>query len=140
MRKKEQQLWDAMRRAVPNDFWVQRIENLVGEGIPDVYVVSPTGASTWVELKAPIGPKRATTRLMGSEGLRPAQINWHLKAASKGLRSFVLIREVATRKIYFIHGKYAATMNEMTGDELEALSVGDEWKTIFWTLRKGHRS
>jgi len=134
MRKKEQQLWDTMKRNCPKDFWLQRIENIVGEGIPDVYSASPIGLSTWIELKAPIAPKRETTRLLGAEGLRTGQINWHLKAASKGLRSYILMRDTEKR-LFMVEGKYAAALNEQTVEGIQCRSVATSWQGIFEELR-----
>ena len=59
MRLKEQRLWDAMRKAAPKGVWLQRVENIVVDGMPDVYAVETEGGACWVELKAPVRPKRA---------------------------------------------------------------------------------
>lgn len=128
-RFKEQKLWDAMKRNLPKSFWMQRIENVVGEGIPDVYVAAPRGKYAWVELKAPIAPKKATTRLLGTEGLRKSQINWHIKAARKGTRSFILIRD-DVNNMFLIPSYLADKINEMTAGELQAVSVADTWREI----------
>lgn len=131
MRFKEQRLWDTMKRNAPSDFWLQRIENVAVEGMPDVYVVC--AEPCWVELKAPTAPKRPTTRLLGNEGLRPAQINWHLKVASMGVRSFILIRDDAAH-LYLIPGPFAQLVNDMTIPELQKISIADTWQKVFEVL------
>lgn len=129
MRNKEQRLWDAMKRNLPAGLWMQRIENVVGEGMPDVYV----GASgKWVELKAPSAvPARASTRLLGSEGLRPSQINWHLKnaACEKSPESFILIR-TPDQELLLISGSLAETVNEMPLSLLRDISRARTWAEI----------
>jgi hypothetical protein len=95
MRKREQQLWDTMRGHCPlGGIWLERVENMASVGMPDVRVTTHRGES-WVELKAPILPKRAETRLLGDSGLNPAQINWHMKATSFGMKTYILIRWAA---------------------------------------------
>lgn len=131
-RLKEQRLWDTMRKAAPTGFWLQRVENVVGDGMPDVYCVE-TGAC-WVELKAPARPKRASTRFLGDEGLRPSQINWHLKAASKNQRTYVLIRD-DKRELFLIEGKFATDMNDWPIDVMREASLADNWEAIFEVLK-----
>lgn len=126
MRKKEQRLWDVFKRYDRGGSWLQRVENVVGDGMPDVYV-GRNGA--WVELKAPTAPKKESTRLLGSEGLRASQINWHLKKASYGQRSFVLIKDSLDR-IFLVPGVYAAKINGMTVDELTKISVATDWEGV----------
>ena len=43
MRKAEQKVWDAMKRNAPKGIWMQRVENLAGDGMPDVYVEGALG-------------------------------------------------------------------------------------------------
>ena len=129
MRQREQRLWDAMRKAAPPHVWLQRIENVVGEGMPDVFVAAH-GSSCWVELKAAIRPKRDTTPLLGSDGLRLSQINWHIKAASVGLRTYVLIRD-DKRALYLVP---AHDLNARSSSEIENQSFAHTWHGIFAEL------
>ena len=133
MRLKEQKLWDTMKRNKPSMFWLQRIENSVGDGMADVVCIARPQIS-WVELKAPIRPKRETTPLMGKkEGLSVGQINWHLKMVNKGQRAFVLIRD-DTGELFLVPSKYAATMNESTVKELRQISVAFTWESVYEVL------
>ena len=115
MRKQEQKLWDTMKRQLtPSEFWMQRIENVMISGMPDVYVVSDAGRTAWVELKAPTRPKRDSTPLLGkSEGLSVEQINWHIIAARRGLRTYILIR-CSLGSVYLVEGKHSANINAMS--------------------------
>jgi len=130
MRLKEQRLWDSMRKNAPRGLWLQRIENLVGDGIPDVLLMGADGVTTWIELKAPTAPQRKTTKLLGKEGLRQSQINWHVKAASKGVRSYVLSRDDQGELLLF-HGALAKDLNAMPHGEMRLAAIAKTWSDIF---------
>ena len=136
MRQKEQRLWDCLKRHAPSELGLQRVENLVGDGMPDVY---SDGTGCWVELKAPTRPKRASTPLLGeSEGLRVSQKNWIQIAVAHGRKVFVLIRDDGG-ELFLIPGKFAATVNQMTSAELRCSSRADDWQEIIWELRNADR-
>ena len=137
MRKKEQLLWDAMKRALSPRLRLQRVENLVGEGMPDVYV----GLSgKWVELKAVDKvPKRPDTPLLGDKtGLRLSQVNWHLAHADGyAPASYVLIRirgededNLSAATVYLLPGSLAARINAMPMKEIRAASLTESWQGI----------
>jgi hypothetical protein len=132
VRKPEQRLYDAMKKAAPKEAWLQRVENIVAEGMPDVHVSGPS-SECWVELKSVHRPKRPTTRLLGSEGLRPSQVNWHLKAATKAITSWILIQDDAGTK-YLVEGCHAGKINELTEADLQLLSRADTWPEIHAAL------
>lgn len=129
MRKKEQRLWDSMKRNAPSKAWMIRVENLVGDGLPDVWVAP----GIWVELKAPDRPARQKTPLLSKYGLRPGQVNFHLKAATNGVKSFVLIRD-DRNVIYMIPGQYAGHLNEMSAADVALLSVAGSWSEVWGVL------
>lgn len=138
MRLKEQRLWDSFRKAAPPDVLLERIENLVSDGTPDV-LVGIGGRWAWIENKAPEEPKRETTALMtGGKGLRQSQINWHVKAASLGLPSYVLIRGAHNKRIYLVSGKHALRLNQLTELEISALALNEKskWDSVFEALRR----
>ena len=132
MRKPEQQLYDAMKRNAPSTAWLQRIENLLVEGMPDVHVSGPE-SECWVELKSVKRPKRIPTPLLGSQGLRPTQINWHLKAGTKIICSYILIRD-DKNELFLICGRLAASLNEMRLDEVRRHSLANTWDGIYKVL------
>ena len=130
MRKAEQRLWDTMRRNKPVGVWAQRVENGVGEGMPDV-LVAP---DNWVELKAPTRPTRSSTPLLGEASLRESQIGWHLKAANNLMSSYILIRD-DKKGLYLVPGHVAAIINMMTVGELNTNSLASTWNGIWKVLR-----
>lgn len=92
MRLKEQRLWDRLRNNLsPKIANLQRIENLIGAGFPDVIAVS-CGVVTPIELKAiDAMPRQIKTRLLGPLGLSVEQRNWHTNWAKYGGHSIVLL-------------------------------------------------
>lgn len=134
MRKPEQLLWDAMKRHAPASLWLQRVENVVGDGMPDVYV----GCSgKWVELKvAKRIPIKPTTPLLGRGGMRTSQINWHLKSASlvDAPLSYVLVG-VPGGKVFLLPGYLAARINSFTLDDLQTNScTAPTWSDVLREL------
>lgn len=134
MRKAEQRVWDSMKRNAPSNIWMERVENMVKEGMPDVWVAAH-GKHSWVELKAAKLPVRATTPLLGKDGLRQTQLNWHYKAAQRGLPVYTLIRD-DKNQIYFISCQHSEQVNRMTATELSKLSLAHSWGEVFEYLRK----
>lgn len=129
MRKPEQLVWDAMRCNCPDRVWLQRVENIVGVGMPDVFVQAASGRMSWVELKAVVIPKREETSLVRDKGLSPEQKNWHRKSSS----SYVLIRD-SGRNLYLFSGRDADEINRWTKIECEDRRVASTWQGIFEEL------
>ena len=133
MRKEEQRLWDTMKRNAPPHVWLERVENLVGDGMPDVHFASYR-AIAWVELKAAKLPARPTTRVLGGDGLRQSQKNWHKQAAWFGLPVYTLIRD-DEKNLYLVHCSFSDELNEMPIAQLRSVSVAANWSDIFNVLK-----
>ena len=103
-----------------------RIENLVGVGEPDVnYCIS--GVEGWIEIKSPKEPKRASTRLLGSNHkLSQDQMNWHLAQQLAGGISFILL--ATDKRWILIDGSQASHINELS---TEALC----YQSLWWASR-----
>ena len=132
MRKNEQRLWDRMRAAkvAVSSVRLERIENLVGAGTPDVIALRG-GQVTWVELKSVDNfPCKATTRVLGAKGLSVAQRNWHYDWYAHEGRSLILVG-VGHAQIYTIPGFLADAVNDMSRAELGKNSIADSWTTLF---------
>lgn len=101
---------------------LQRLENLVGAGHPDVEGCVD-GAQVWIELKSCERPKRADTPIRPKK--RPSQEIWHRMRANAGCRcNWILIQVGEDRDgvLYLIPGKhYAATTAPEA--QLAAMSV-----------------
>lgn len=137
LRKTEQRLWDRMRRnaaALAPRLQLQRVENLVGVGLPDVLAICD-GSVAWCELKAVENyPARSTSQVLGTaKGLSVAQRNWHYEWYAHGGRSFVVIG-VGTSEVFTIPGILADGINTMTRAEMHRLSAAWNWAGLFEQL------
>lgn len=135
MRLPEQRLWDTMRANRPPGLVLERVENVVGDGMPDVYIQA-SAVSTWAELKTPNPRKRESTRVLGDEGLRQSQKNWHMRASRLGLPTWILIRERRTRRLWLVAGMLADEINDMTADELDEVTAAHTWPAIYVVLKQ----
>lgn len=130
---------------------MDRIENSFGEGLPDTNMCL-SGEDIWCELKAPTEPKRATTRLMSSNGNHPlldSQINWFIRQRQSGGIGFILLRTDC--RIMLVDGTvHAKEFNEMTVNEMmvrsiyvmEAPALGDGYlmlRNVMFTASRHHR-
>lgn len=134
MRKTEQRLWDRMRRKARDRAELaprlERIENMVGVGIPDVLAIK-NGIVTWCELKSlERFPVRATTQVLGARGLSVAQRNWHYAWYLHGGRSLIVVG-VGAQHVYAVPGFLADSVNFMSRKELEDFSVAQDWDALF---------
>lgn len=132
MRLPEQQLWDKMRKALVavGGIYLERVENLVSEGTPDVLSSTKHLGGFWVELKAQdVLPLRETSKVLGSKGLNPHQKNWHLDWRRAGGRSFILIG-IEQREFLLLPGLLHDAVNDMTITELRENSLAVGWQSI----------
>lgn len=132
MRQAEQRLWDTMKRNRPRHVWMERVENLMNDGDPDVNVYSPNKVC-FVELKAPIAPASPQSLLLRKGDVRLSQINWHLKAATMNLNHFFLLRD-SLRSLFLIPGGYIAREPVITTARTKELSIASTWTEIWRIL------
>lgn len=140
MRLKEQKLWDTMRRHLPHWLKLERIENAVGSGQPDTHGRWKKGGETWIELKAPIRPKRLSTPLMGEkEGLRQSQKNWLMEHHQMGLDAWIAIRD-DHGVVFLVHCSRADEVNDWTFDDfLEQGCAVDGWEDFYNRILEGQK-
>ncbi len=81
--------WEPLRKALPHVHW-QRLENLVGSGVPDVNGCL-NGIEAWVETKLIKGNQIT---------FQPFQPAWLLKRLHHGGRVFVLARKDDTLMLW----------------------------------------
>lgn len=119
----ESRLWGRLQERLKPFFFIQRIENLVGEGVPDVFLVRREGGKMcWLELKSkPKFPVRGTTKVFGEEGLRPSQIAWIHGRAVAGAAIYILAE--CDKVEFLIDGVFAREFNDWTRQELEQFSL-----------------
>lgn len=122
----ETNLWKRMRRGVAPFSFVQRIENLVGEGVPDVILhVRDDGRCLLVELKhRQLYPVRASTPIFtGNCGLRPEQVAWIYSRAIVGAGIYILGQ--CDDRVWLVHGRFARELHTFSRAALDECC---EWK------------
>lgn len=133
MRHAEQKLWDHMRRALHPTFYVERVENIVMPGRPDVDVMW-CGVIIPVELKArPNAPVRSTTPVLGADGLNGNQLNWWLRWGQGRGKGFILI-DVFGHPLFAVPGRYSEQVNYMTLKQLKPFEV--TWEQFIDKIRR----
>ena len=117
--KPETRLWNRMRPGIAPFCFAQRIENLVGEGVPDVVLHSRvSGHCAFVELKCRLlmPVRESTTIFKGDYGLRPEQVAWIYGRAMAGANVWILGQ--GGDWLVLVHGKHARELESMTADDL----------------------
>lgn len=130
MKTRESQLWNWLRdgtRAQRPDLDMQRIENLVGVGTPDVEACYQ-GIAFWIELKAINDQENLDVEVS------PEQVMWHRRRARAGGRSWFLIQvgSGAQARRFLIPGHRADALHpgqkpwKILDLEQRAINRGDE--------------
>ncbi len=138
-RKKEQLLWDRMRNNLGGKLRLQRVEEMLGSGTPDVLALR-AGKVTWCETKAAKAvPKRPGTPLLGeAEGLTIDQRNWHLDWTMNGGRSMIIVGVKDHRFHAAIWGMHADRVNAASIGELRSMALVTWEGPEFWKLLLEH--
>jgi len=118
MNTEEQNFWSSLRRSLPYDIWAQRIENGLIPGMPDVFVSGKQNKQSWLELKVAHVPVKRTTPWMNRKDVRLAQLNWHIKATTYSIPTFVALRG--------IHRDGKQTIHLVPGHQVPQIHCFDE--------------
>lgn len=130
MATRESGLWrwlDGARYHYRQRLHMNRVENSVSSGMPDVEGILLKFSQFWIELKCCARPIRIDTLVRPK--FRPAQLPWLRRRVAAGGRAFVLLQvgqgHDASR--YLIWGDKAILLDGkgMTEEELTALSICD---------------
>ena len=126
MRLREQRLWDSLRNNIRRDVKLERVENGLGAGMPDVLGIFESMVF-WIELKAiDAWPVRDSTPALGNEdGLNVDQRNWLLDWYNREGTAMVLIGvgRGKTRELFLVPGEHADEINYMTRSNLQSFRV-----------------
>lgn len=136
MRLPEQRLWDRFKRHRPKGIDLERVENMVAEGMPDVHVRG-NRFETWVELKArESAPKRGSTPALGDKyGLSKVQENWHRQHNRFCLPSFVLAR--VGKDVFLLNASEAMEINEYTVGDMRFVALAEnDWAEIYKAIEE----
>lgn len=114
MRKQEQRLWDRMRHALKDQVYLERMENVVNPGRPDIDAVWE-GVSLPIELKAiEEWPVRAATPVLGGKGLNQNQLNWWLNWKRWGGSGFIVVGVGA--ELFAFNAQHSDELNNFSRD------------------------
>lgn len=133
MRKPEQKLWDRMRNALKGKVYLERIENIVHPGRPDV-------DSMWDGIVLPIElkvvesyPKRSSSPVLGkNKGLNQNQLNWWLEWQSWGGFGFIVVG--VGLYVFAVPAELSDEINGLTYSELLEHQV--TWTQFIEIIRK----
>jgi len=88
----EKSLWRTLNKNMNQNWEVQRVENLIGPGTPDLYYTLGKNSTGWLELKyLDDWPKKRPTPVK-IEHYTPQQRNWFRRHGSKGANVFLLLQ------------------------------------------------
>lgn len=126
---RESSLWSWLNKASKvwrDDLDMNRIENSVMSGMPDVEGFLRSHGQFWIELKSSERPARATTKIRFKVKGREAQAEWLEKRWLLGSMTWLCLQVGSghKRRIYLVPGKYAARVYAgVTEEELQKLDV-----------------
>jgi len=103
MRKPEQKVWDEISRCKPYGVRLERIENGLGSGTADIYLLS-RGINVWFETKFLPAPLRSNTPIIKQSTFEKDQPKWHMSIAVNGGLSYVVAKD-SLGQWYLIPGR-----------------------------------
>lgn len=115
----EANLWKRMRTGIARLAFAQRLENLVGEGVPDVVLhLKANGLCAFIELKfRPVMPAKSSTPVFkGGFGLCPEQVAWIHGRAEAGAKVFVIGQ--CADNVWLVHGRFSRELANFTVSDL----------------------
>jgi hypothetical protein len=132
VRKQEQKLWDRMRHSLKDQVYLERIENVVNPGRPDVDVLW-NGIVLPVELKALENfPLRPTTPVLGGKGLNQNQLNWWLNWRRWGGSGFIVVGIAG--ELFAVPAKFSDDVNGFNQQLLGYFKV--TWQELITQIKQ----
>ena len=98
----EAQFWNTLKKNLPKNWFVNRIENRIGGGVPDVYICID-GKSFWLELKVTKSHRVSVS---------PHQIAWHYSLSQSKGESFFLLKALSSSTLYLFDGVHGRGLAE----------------------------
>lgn len=98
----EAQFWSTLKRNLPKHWFVNRIENRMGGGVPDLYICID-GKSLWLELKVTKSHR---------VNVSPNQIAWHYSFNRSQGASFFLVKTLPSSTLFLFEGIHGRGLAE----------------------------
>ena len=98
----EAQFWSTLKRSLPKHWFVNRIENRMGGGVPDLYICID-GKSFWLELKVTKSHR---------VNVSPNQIAWHYSFNRSQGASFFLVKTLPSSTLFLFEGTHGRGLAE----------------------------
>jgi hypothetical protein len=96
---------------------IDRVENRLLAGMPDINACLAGGVDVWIEMKSPKEPKRMSTPLFGSNHkISQDQKNWFKRHLDSGGKGFYLI--YTDKRIIVLNAHFSDTINEMSLEQI----------------------
>tara|TARA_R100000655_G_C2960194_1_gene188749 strand:- start:95 stop:541 length:447 start_codon:yes stop_codon:yes gene_type:complete len=123
----EKNLWLRVKKNLPHDCYATRIENRMGGGVPDVYIIW-NGLVFWIELKI---TKDNKIRLSSN------QIAWNTKHSLNFGLSYILVQRVGEGSLFLFRGEDARQL-AIDGLNIEPIIKvsGSGFGDIFGSIRE----
>jgi len=140
---RETSLWNWLSTAradLDGRLHMDRVENLLMSGWPDVEGCHD-GSGFTIELKTGERPKRASTRVLAPDDIRPGQVPWLEARWSAGGCCYMLVQVGSGHRAsrYLIPGKHAGRVANATETDLLLLSVIEDNACAVDVIRRASR-
>jgi len=110
-----------VRRLREYGAFVQRIEDSIARGVPDIFAVLD-GQAFWIEAKyRERWPARASTKVR--VGLRPEQVIWLMDCWDAGGWCYVVLRVGRSETLWFRGADARRIADGMTADRLRKIAI-----------------
>jgi hypothetical protein len=125
LRQREQASWNTFSKSIEgNRLLFHRVENLHGNGMPDVVCINNYGASIWIENKdVEFWPKRPDTVVLKNR-FEPGQLAWARAWNWRGGKSLVLAR--IEMEYYLLDPTMKIEEMNRAGLNVHALAIGKQ--------------
>lgn len=123
--------WIVKNNPDPKAFHFERLENLVGSGIPDVVHKHKEGETIWIELKTARKPVRPTSKIFKKGYFNKSQEVWHKKWSGLGAKVYILLGVDKERYLISTIGIESA-INDFTYSDIQKYKIDDIFLELYW--------
>lgn len=116
----ESNIWKWLKKGICDHYYLERVENSVGAGFPDVWGYRRGANAFFIELKQVKKPVKETSNL--NIRLEPSQHVWHDRQIRyKNKRCWFLV--YVDRERFLVPGCFHIDLREMTHEKIKLFDV-----------------